>query len=406
MIPRSPDVRRGGPSIGLRLAALLLVTGAAAGLAQVPAAGGDLVVLAAPCLNLRPGPALTGEPLRCLPPGRRVTLLETHEGWGRVQLPDGQVGWVALRLLGPATDLPPLAPATASTSERAPARPEETRRPPPSPGLVNEVALAAAAPADAQASRRIAELEEALAAAEAEHLRLEAESAEAQHRITELEEALAAAEAERLGLEAQSAERRAAAGAEAQRRIEDLEGRLRAAEMFLAESESQRREFARQLTARRQQPEPLPDGAGAEAVAAGPSGTEPPAAEPSAAAPPGPPNPPGTADIMAMVNAWAEAWSKQRVDDYLSFYAGAFQPPAGTTRQEWAAQRRERLLAPARISVRAALMDLRTVAPDRAEVDILQSYSSDQFSDTVVKTLELVVESGRWKIVRETSKPG
>jgi hypothetical protein len=54
--------------------------------------------------------------------------------------------------------------------------------------------------------------------------------------------------------------------------------------------------------------------------------------------------------------------------------------------------------------VGAALVDLRLLGSDRAEVEILQSYRSDRFTDVVVKTLELVVEAGRWKIVRESTE--
>ena len=118
---------------------------------------------------------------------------------------------------------------------------------------------------------------------------------------------------------------------------------------------------------------------------------------------PDPPIDPDSAEILAMVNAWAEAWSKQRVEDYLAFYASSFVPPGGMSRAAWEAERRQRLLAPGWIAVAAALVDLRTPAPNRAEVEFIQSYKSDGYTDVVVKTLELVVEAGRWTIARETS---
>ena len=52
----------------------------------------------------------------------------------------------------------------------------------------------------------------------------------------------------------------------------------------------------------------------------------------------------------------------------------------------------------------AVLLDLLTPAPNRAEVELIQSYKSDRYADSVVKTLELILESGEWKIVHESSE--
>jgi hypothetical protein len=48
-----------------------------------------------------------------------------------------------------------------------------------------------------------------------------------------------------------------------------------------------------------------------------------------------------------------------------------------------------------------ALIDLRRDNANRAEIEFLQSYDSDSFSDTIVKTLVLVREEGAWKIAAE-----
>jgi adhesin transport system outer membrane protein len=222
-----------------------------------------------------------------------------------------------------------------------------------------------------------------------------------QRRIAELEEALTTAEtqrskmeAERADLESERSEPPAKAAVEAQRQIENLDSRLQAAEAFLATSESKRRELVEQLSSLKQEHEALQARLSAE-----PGEAESQLASPLQASPSD-----DTAKIMEMVNAWAEAWSKQEVEDYLAFYASTFVPAGGKSRAEWESQRRKLVLAPSRISIGAALRDLRITAPERAEAEFLQSYSSDRYSDVVVKTLELVMESGRWRIARERSE--
>lgn len=104
---------------------------------------------------------------------------------------------------------------------------------------------------------------------------------------------------------------------------------------------------------------------------------------------------------MAAVEAWARAWSEQRADDYLSFYSQTFEPQGGANRAEWEAERRQRIARPSRTKVRVALIDLRRDNENRAEIEFLQSYDLDGFSDTIVKTLKLVREEGGWKIAAE-----
>jgi len=106
-------------------------------------------------------------------------------------------------------------------------------------------------------------------------------------------------------------------------------------------------------------------------------------------------------EATAAIQAWARAWSDQSVDEYLSFYSSAFEPPDGLTREDWKAQRRERLSRPERIDVRLALAGLRWIDDGRLEATFLQSYTSNLMADIVVKRLELVRSEGSWKIVAE-----
>jgi EAL domain-containing protein (putative c-di-GMP-specific phosphodiesterase class I) len=108
--------------------------------------------------------------------------------------------------------------------------------------------------------------------------------------------------------------------------------------------------------------------------------------------------------VISRVNSWAQAWSDQRVADYLSSYARSFEPPDGMSRGAWEAQRRQRLLAPTSISVAIRDLEVTLPSPDLARATFLQSYKSPTFDDETRKTLELVREDGDWKIAVEQSE--
>lgn len=105
--------------------------------------------------------------------------------------------------------------------------------------------------------------------------------------------------------------------------------------------------------------------------------------------------------IADFAEAWARAWSEQRVDDYLRFYAGDFRPVHGMSRGDWETLRRQRILAPRRIEVELDVIEARLSGAERATVSFQQSYRSDGYRDTVRKTLELIREGGDWKILAE-----
>lgn len=114
---------------------------------------------------------------------------------------------------------------------------------------------------------------------------------------------------------------------------------------------------------------------------------------------------PGTATatreaIEATVRAWAQAWSRQDVPAYLAFYGRGFTPPRGLDRAAWEAERTRRLQGPSRILVEVS--DLRVeVRGDLAQVRFRQRYESDHLKGTYSKVLDLALEDGAWKIVRE-----
>lgn len=107
------------------------------------------------------------------------------------------------------------------------------------------------------------------------------------------------------------------------------------------------------------------------------------------------------AAILATVGEWAQAWSAKDVERYLAFYAPAFKPPRGQSREAWEKLRRARVTAPRLIEVSTS--DFKVLRHDdaRAAASFRQRYRSNLFQDDTNKTLELVRDGERWLIVDE-----
>lgn len=139
-----------------------------------------------------------------------------------------------------------------------------------------------------------------------------------------------------------------------------------------------------------------------EALTQAGAAASPEAAGVSSASAPAQASPPASARevVETTVRAWAQAWSRQDVPAYLAHYGRGFMPPRGQDRAAWEAERTRRLQAPSRISVE--LSDLRIeVHGDKAQARFRQRYESDHLKGTYSKTLDLALEDGAWKIVRE-----
>lgn len=122
-------------------------------------------------------------------------------------------------------------------------------------------------------------------------------------------------------------------------------------------------------------------------VAPSPAKTAPPPAEAKAA-------------IEKTIREWAQAWSRQDVAAYLAFYGSNFVPPQGLDRAAWETQRQQRLQAPKQIKVEVS--DLRISVNDgKAKARFRQRYAADHLQGTYNKTLDLELQGGQWKIVRE-----
>ena len=141
----------------------------------------------------------------------------------------------------------------------------------------------------------------------------------------------------------------------------------------------------------------------AEAAPAKPAAEKPAvaAAKPTAEKPA--PGGSASSEVIATVNAWAQAWSKKDADTYLGFYAPDFKTPAGEPRAEWEKARRSRITAPKSISVAIASPKVTMSGPNEAKVTFRQTYKSDVLRNTSSKTLVMVKADGRWRIQQERS---
>ena len=110
-------------------------------------------------------------------------------------------------------------------------------------------------------------------------------------------------------------------------------------------------------------------------------------------------------EVVTALRGWAAAWSGQRVEDYLAYYAAGFEPPDGLDRAAWEEARRARIDAAALDPGGADPGPGRADGPDAAEVRFVQSYRSERYKDLVKKRLRMVREDGAWKIAAERAEP-
>jgi len=110
-----------------------------------------------------------------------------------------------------------------------------------------------------------------------------------------------------------------------------------------------------------------------------------------------------TPTILAALNDWARAWESQDVDNYLSYYASSFIPDDGMTRSQWRAQRQKRLSRPGFIKIGISSPEVTMHGDSHAEVEFMQSYQSDTYSDRVRKQILFSYENNRWLIAEERS---
>jgi colicin import membrane protein len=104
--------------------------------------------------------------------------------------------------------------------------------------------------------------------------------------------------------------------------------------------------------------------------------------------------------VSATVKAWARAWDKGDIPQYLSHYADNYVPPGGSTHQRWLEQRTERLKLSALRQV--LLRDLKVVVKGvKAQAQFTQHYLDMYLISTSQKRMSLIKHGNTWKISEE-----
>ncbi|WP_288843157.1 tetratricopeptide repeat protein [uncultured Deefgea sp.] len=103
--------------------------------------------------------------------------------------------------------------------------------------------------------------------------------------------------------------------------------------------------------------------------------------------------------VIASVEDWANAWSKQNVGAYVNSYAKAFKAPGG--RAAWEKDRQSKIAGPKSINVKVSRVKVSMLDENNAKVTLRQSYQSDRLSSNTTKTLLMQKNGNRWLILEE-----
>jgi tetratricopeptide (TPR) repeat protein len=105
--------------------------------------------------------------------------------------------------------------------------------------------------------------------------------------------------------------------------------------------------------------------------------------------------------IIAAVDNWAEAWSKQNVNSYLAAYSNNFKTPNGQKLSDWGKTRRSLISRPKSIDVKVSDLKIELNDDGTAKAHFRQSYKASHLSSTTGKTLILEKSGSRWLIREE-----
>lgn len=110
-------------------------------------------------------------------------------------------------------------------------------------------------------------------------------------------------------------------------------------------------------------------------------------------------------DLDTRVKEWADAWRKQDVQKYLSFYSFDY-PPLGMSRSQWTNLRSERVTKPTR-GIRLEVSNIQSKqVGNRMEAVFDQFYDNKTYTDNMKKRLVFNNVGGKCLIVDETAVKG
>ncbi|MCF6179185.1 MAG: protein kinase [Geopsychrobacter sp.] len=106
---------------------------------------------------------------------------------------------------------------------------------------------------------------------------------------------------------------------------------------------------------------------------------------------------------LCVIEDWAQAWSSKDFERYFSYYSEKYRPEPGYSQEEWRSMRLARITRPQWIKVMLEDFNIRSFGEDHIQVKLKQSYSSNYYQDQILKSLNLIKEDGKWRIVTERS---
>ena len=107
-----------------------------------------------------------------------------------------------------------------------------------------------------------------------------------------------------------------------------------------------------------------------------------------------------TSELTARVEEWAQALSRKDAAAYLAFYADDFRPQGSLTREQWEADRRQRMGRSGNVRVTVSKVKV-SASGDTATVRFHEEYVSPGVKSSSEKTLIFVKSDGVWLIRQE-----
>ena len=105
------------------------------------------------------------------------------------------------------------------------------------------------------------------------------------------------------------------------------------------------------------------------------------------------------AGIESSVNNWVNAWTSQDIPIYLESYSQEFVPSKGLSREAWESERKIRLIEPDHIKVTLSDIKVNQYSENLADVDFIQYYQSNTYTDEVKKQLSMQKIDNQWLII-------
>lgn len=109
-------------------------------------------------------------------------------------------------------------------------------------------------------------------------------------------------------------------------------------------------------------------------------------------------------NVEDRVKQWAEDWSRQNIEAYLSHYSDRFVSDKGMNIEQWREYRSDRLAKPEWIQVLLLDIEVTLLSDSTAIATFTQNYSASNYQEVSTKKLELETSANAWKIVSETSQ--